>query len=212
MLNLRAIRYSNLPIGMKNIIFCSKYGTCYWFYPFTLDGFNTLGTTEGSTVQEKRWLWLLFAIIVAAICVTIPFVLVQLESLKNLTIDYRILLLFFFMILSATGLEVSAWLKSCTNIHRCLHLCLGWGITLFLSVCQSLVWGRDFAKYRSAGLLLHNVHSPDNGNVTRTETLLNHLNNFQSVNFRNGFETGTPLLKTPLKLANLLCWSPALAT
>ena len=51
-----------------------------------------------------------------------------------------------------------------------------------------------------------------NGNVTRTETLLNHLNNFQSVDVRNGFETGTPLLKTPLKLANPFCWSPAPAT
>ena len=51
--------------------------------------------SEGSADQGKRWLWLLFAIIVATMCVIIPFGLVQLESLKNLTIDYRISLLFF---------------------------------------------------------------------------------------------------------------------
>ena len=51
--------------------------------------------SEGSTDQGKRWIWALFAIIVGAMCVIVPFALVKLDSLKELTIDYRIPLLFF---------------------------------------------------------------------------------------------------------------------
>ena len=46
-----------------------------------------------------------------------------------------------------------------------------------------------------------------NGNLNKTKKLLNYVNNFHFPHIDVG--EGTPLLKTPLKLADPFCWSPA---
>ncbi len=61
-------------------------------------------------------------------------------------------------------------------------------------------------KEREENLYVMSI-DPDtgNGNLTRTQRVLNCLNGFQSVNVGKG----TPLLKTPLDIAEPFFWSPA---